>query len=123
MTKKITKIKHNKGLRWPPFDILHATTNQKHVGMTERGWDRPHDRARTLGEHDSKDKPLAEGKDDDEDEYSKDGNILNNDGEYAVGIGGVDEPLDEGDNECDSLSAAPTQACPQLMWLSGRLTL
>jgi hypothetical protein len=26
--KKITEIKYNKGLRWPPFDVLHATTNQ-----------------------------------------------------------------------------------------------
>jgi hypothetical protein len=32
-----TKIKIQRGLRWRPFDILHATTNQKHVGMTERG--------------------------------------------------------------------------------------
>ncbi len=31
--KKITKIKYNKGRRWPPFDILHATTNQRHAGV------------------------------------------------------------------------------------------
>jgi hypothetical protein len=37
MTRKVTKIKHNKGLRWPPFDILHAKTNQKHMGMMEGG--------------------------------------------------------------------------------------
>jgi hypothetical protein len=36
--KKITKIKYNKGLRWLPFDILHATTNQKQAGVTEGGW-------------------------------------------------------------------------------------
>ncbi len=53
-TKKITKIKYNEGLRWPLFDIFHATSNQKHVGVTEGGWDRPRDRARTLGERDGK---------------------------------------------------------------------
>ncbi len=37
-----------------PFDFFHATTNQKHAGMTEGGWDRPHDCARTLGERDGK---------------------------------------------------------------------
>ncbi len=29
--KKITEIKYDKGLRWPPFDFFHATTNQKHA--------------------------------------------------------------------------------------------
>ncbi len=33
MTKKITEMKSDKGLRWLPFDILHATTNQKHAGV------------------------------------------------------------------------------------------
>jgi hypothetical protein len=46
--KKITKIKYNKGLRWPPFNILDATTNQKQAGVMEEGWDRPCDHARTL---------------------------------------------------------------------------
>jgi hypothetical protein len=35
--KQITKIKYDEGLRWPPFDNLHATTNQKHSGVMERG--------------------------------------------------------------------------------------
>ncbi len=35
--QKITEIKSDEGLRWPPFDILHATTNQKHAGVTEGG--------------------------------------------------------------------------------------
>ncbi len=61
--------------------------------MTEGGWDRPRDHARTLGERDGKDKPLAEGNNDDNNEYGKDGNILNDDDEYAVGIDGVDCPL------------------------------
>ncbi len=35
MTKTITKIKYDEGLRWLPFDNLHATTNQKHAGVME----------------------------------------------------------------------------------------
>jgi hypothetical protein len=94
------------------FYILHATTNQKYTGVMEGGWDRPHDRARRLGEHDGNDEPLAEGNDDDNDEYNKDGNIPDDDDEFAIGIDGVDEPLDEGNNKYDTLSAAPARACP-----------
>ena len=54
--------------------------------MTEGGWDRPRDRARTLRERDGSDEPLAEGDDDDGDEYNEDGNIPNDDGEYTVGL-------------------------------------
>ncbi len=39
--------------------------------MTEGGWDRPHDRARSLGERDGND----EGNEDDDDKYGKDGDI------------------------------------------------
>ena len=39
--------------------------------MTEGGWDRPHDRARSLGERDGND----EGDEDDDDEYGEDGDI------------------------------------------------
>ncbi len=53
-TIKFSKIKYDEGLRWPPFDILHATTNQKHAGVMEGGWDRPHNHARRLGERDGK---------------------------------------------------------------------
>ncbi len=67
--KKITKIKYGKGLRWPPFNILHATANQKHAGVTEGGWDRPRKRARTLEESDGNKEPLAEGNDNDNDKY------------------------------------------------------
>ncbi len=69
--KKITEIKYDKGLRWPPFDFFHATTNQKHTGVMEGGWDRPHDRARSLGERDGND----EGNEDDDNEYGNDGVI------------------------------------------------
>jgi hypothetical protein len=84
--KKITKIKYNEGLRWPPFDILHATTNQKQAGVMEGGWDRLRDLARTLRERDGNDEPLAEGDDDDDDEYNEDGNIPNDDAKYAIGL-------------------------------------
>jgi hypothetical protein len=73
--KTITKRKYDKGLRWLPFDNLHATTNQKHAGVTEGGWDRPRDRVRTLGECDGNDEPLAEGDKDDDDKYGEDRDI------------------------------------------------
>jgi hypothetical protein len=79
----------------------------------EGGWDRPCDRARTLGERDGNDEPLAEGKDDDNDKYGKDGNIPDNDDEYTICVDGVDEPLDKGDHKCGTLSAAPARACPE----------
>ncbi len=112
--EKITKIYYNEGLSWPPFNILYATTNQKHPGVVEGRWDRPRDHARTLGERDGNDEPLAEGNDEENnDEYGDDGDIPNDDDEYPVGIGGVDEPLDEGDNDCVTFSAAPTRAYPE----------
>ncbi len=83
------KNKIQQGLRWPPFDILHKTTNQKQAGMTEEGWDRPRDHARTLREHDGNNKPLAESNDDDNDndKYDKDGDIPNNSAPPAESIG------------------------------------
>ena len=51
----------------------------------EGGWDRPHDRARSLGERDGND----EGDEDDDDEYGEDGDIPDDDDEYAVGVDGV----------------------------------
>ncbi len=86
--------------------------------MREGGWDRPRDRARTLGECDGKDEPLAEGNDDDNDEYGKDGNILNDNDKYAVGVDSVNEPLDKGNDECDALGAAPARAFPESQWPS-----
>ncbi len=50
--EKKNKKKYDEGLRWLPFDILQATTNQKHTGVTEGGWDMMRDHARTLGERD-----------------------------------------------------------------------
>ncbi len=60
-------MKYNEGLRWLPFNILHATTNQKHAGVMKGGLDRPHDRARTLGERFGNNEPLAEGDNNDDD--------------------------------------------------------
>ncbi len=51
--------------------FFHSTTNQKHVGVTEGGWDRPHDRARMFGERHGNN----EGDKDDDDKYSEDGDI------------------------------------------------
>jgi hypothetical protein len=67
--------------------FCHAKTNQKHTGMTEGGWDRPRDHARTLGERDGNNKD----DEDDDDEYGKDGNIPNNNDKHAVGVGGVSD--------------------------------
>ncbi len=79
--QKITEVKYDKGLRWPPFNFFHETTNQKHAGVAEEGWDRPHNHARTLGEHDGNNK----GNEDDDDEYGEDGDIPDNGDEYASG--------------------------------------
>ncbi len=111
--KKITKIKYDEGLRWLPFDILQATTNPKHMGMTEGGWDRLRGCARTLGEHDGNNKPLSEGNNNDVDKYNKDGDIPDNADNFAIGVDGVNELLDKGNNKYDTLSAAPVQACTE----------
>ena len=49
--------------------------------MTEGGWDRPHNRARTLGECDGND----EGNKDDNKEYREDGDIPKDYDKYAGG--------------------------------------
>jgi hypothetical protein len=114
MTKTITKIKYNEGLRWPLFNNLHATTNQKHAGMTEGGWDRPRDHARTLGECDGNDEPLAEGDKDDDDKYGKDGDIRNEVDKHAVGVNGVGKPLEEGDDQCCPRTSVPCESAAEL---------
>ena len=45
------------------------------------GWDRPHDRARTIGEHDDNN----EGDEGDDNKYGEDGDIPNDVKEYAGG--------------------------------------
>ncbi len=49
--------------------------------MTEGGWDRPHDRARTLGERDGND----ESNEDDDGKYGKNGDIPDDEDKYARG--------------------------------------
>jgi hypothetical protein len=51
--------------------------------------------------------PLAEGDDDDDKEYAKDGNIADNNDD------GGDKPLEKGDYKYDTLSAACAQACSE----------
>jgi hypothetical protein len=81
--------------------------------VTKGGWDRPRDRARTLGERDGNDKPLAEGNEEDDDEYGKDSNIPDDDDEYAVGVNYSASPLKRA-----TTSAAPARACPVSQQLS-----
>jgi hypothetical protein len=50
--KQLQKENTTKALDGRRSIFCHATTNQKHTGVTEGGWDRPHDRVRMLGEHD-----------------------------------------------------------------------
>ncbi len=76
----------------------------------EGGWDRLRDRARTLGECDGNDKPLAEGNEDDDNKYGKDGDIPDDDDEYAVGIDGVGEPLDKGNNQHCPRTSVPCKS-------------
>jgi hypothetical protein len=64
-----------------PFDFFLATTNQKQAGLTEGGWDRPHNRARTLGECDGN----KEGNKDEDKEYGEDGDIPDDYDKYAGG--------------------------------------
>ncbi len=64
-----------------PFNFFQATTNQKHVGLMEGGWDRPHNHARTLEGCDGNNK----GNKDDNKEYHEDGDIPNDYNKYAGG--------------------------------------
>ncbi len=111
--KKITKIKYNKGLRWPPFNILSRNNQPKTRGRDEGGWDRPRDRARTLGERDGNDEPLAEGDKDNNKEYNKNGNIPNDDNKYANGVDSVGKPLDEGDDQRCPRTSVPCESAAE----------
>jgi hypothetical protein len=81
--------------------------------MTEGGWDRPRDRARMLGERDSNNEPLAEGNKDDNNEYGKDGDIPNDNDEYAIGVDGVGEPLDEGNDQHCPCTSMPCKSAAE----------
>jgi hypothetical protein len=79
----------------------------------EGGWDRLRDCARTLGERDGNNMPLAEGDKDDDDEYSKDGDIPDNDDEYAVGVDGVGKTLDKGVDQCCPRTSVPCKSAAE----------
>ncbi len=55
----------------------------------------------------------AEGDEDDDDEYSKDGVIPDDDNEYAVGVDGVGEPLDEGDDQRCPRTSVPCKSAAE----------
>ncbi len=78
--------------------------------MTEGGWDRPRDRARTLGERDGNNEPLAEGDKDNNVEYGEEGDIPDDDDEYAVGVDGVGEPLGEGNDQRCPRTSMPCES-------------
>jgi hypothetical protein len=79
---------------------FHATTNKKHAGVTEEGWDRMPDRAGTLREGNSIVLDLLSRSKLDPLKYAKEGNIANDNDEYAIGDNGNDEPLAEGNQQC-----------------------
>jgi hypothetical protein len=76
----------------------------------EGGWDRPRDHARTLGEHDGNNEPLAEGTKEDDNKYGKDINIPNDNNKYAIGVDGVSEPLDKGNGQCCPCTSVPCKS-------------
>ncbi len=81
--------------------------------MTEGGWDRLHNHTRTLGEHDGNDEPLAEGNEDNDYEYGKDGDIPDNSDEYAIGVDGVGKPLEEGNAQHCPRSSVPCKSAAE----------
>ncbi len=76
----------------------------------EGGCDRPCNCARTLGEHDSNNEPLAEVHKDNKDEYGKDGNIPDNDDKYAIGVNGVSKTLDKDDDQHCPRKSVPCES-------------
>jgi hypothetical protein len=93
LNNKKYKNKIRCGLRWLPFDILHVTTNQKHVGLTEGGWDRTCYQAGTLGEHDSIVLGLLSMPKYDPSKYTEEGSIANVNNKYAVADNVNNKPL------------------------------
>jgi hypothetical protein len=90
--------------------FCHATTNQKHAGIMEGGWDGLRGHARMLGERDGNNEPLAEGDGYDDDKYGEDGNIPNTDNEYTIGVDGVGETLDKGDDQRCPCTSVPCES-------------
>ncbi len=63
---------------------MSRNNQPKTHGRDGGGRDRPCDHARTLGERDGNNKPLAEGNDVDNDEYGKNSNNPGNDNKYVL---------------------------------------
>ncbi len=63
---------------------MSRNNQPKTRGRDGGGWDRPRDRARTLGERDGNGESLAEGDVDEDNKYGEDGNIPDNDDEYVL---------------------------------------
>jgi hypothetical protein len=59
--------------------------------------------------NDGNNKPLAEGDNNDDNEYAKDSNIANDNNKYAIGNDAVDKPLAKGINKYDTLSVPPAR--------------
>jgi hypothetical protein len=81
--------------------------------MMEGGWDRPRDCARTLRERDGNNELLTEGNKDDDDEYSEDGDIPNDNNKYAVGVNGVSKTLDVGDDQRCPRTSVPCKSADE----------
>ncbi len=71
-----------------------------------------------LGERDGNNEPLDDGKEDNHDEYGKDGNIPDDNDKYAVGVNGVSKPLEEGDDQhCPRMSMPCKSAAERALTL------
>jgi hypothetical protein len=81
--------------------------------VTEGGWDTPRDCARMLGERDGNDEPLAEGDEVKDDEYGEDGDIPDDDDEYAVYIDGVSDSLEEGNDQRCPCTSVPCESAAE----------
>ncbi len=109
-SKKITKIKYYKGLRWPPFEILSCNNQPKTRGHDGGGMGYAAQPCKDIGKHDGNNEPLAEGNGGKDNEYGKGGDISNDDNEYAVGVNGVSKPLDEGNNQRCPRTSMPCES-------------
>jgi hypothetical protein len=66
-----------------------------------------------LGERDGNNDPLAEGDENNDDEYGKDDDIPDDNNKYAVGVDGVGEPLEEGDNQRCPRTSVPCESAAE----------
>jgi hypothetical protein len=110
--RKKYKNKVQRSLRWPTYNILHATTNQKHAGVTEGGWDRTRNWAKMVGERDFIVLGLLSAPKHEPSKYANEGDIANDNVEYAVGNDGNDKPLAKADDDNNAPIAAAANDKP-----------